>query len=208
MRTQRALRRLSILLLVVSYALGCEQLTAIHNYIDRSWTVLLRSNATLRKSAADSKVGQSGRLILYAPPSEDAGRIAAQLPGEVSVRQLPREGEPAEPGLLYLPHPYIVPGGRFNEMYGWDSYFILLGLLRGRQGAARKGHDGQLHLRGRALRESAQRQPHLLPDPVAAAIPDADDPGSFPPDRRHGPGWRARFPPSKNITLTGRESRT
>jgi neutral trehalase len=25
--------------------------------------------------------------------------------------------------------PFVVPGGRFNEMYGWDSYFILLGLL-------------------------------------------------------------------------------
>jgi alpha,alpha-trehalase len=25
--------------------------------------------------------------------------------------------------------PFIVPGGRFNEMYGWDSYFITLGLL-------------------------------------------------------------------------------
>jgi alpha,alpha-trehalase len=25
--------------------------------------------------------------------------------------------------------PFIVPGGRFNEMYGWDSYFISLGLL-------------------------------------------------------------------------------
>jgi len=25
--------------------------------------------------------------------------------------------------------PYVVPGGRFNEMYGWDSYFILLGLI-------------------------------------------------------------------------------
>jgi alpha,alpha-trehalase len=25
--------------------------------------------------------------------------------------------------------PYVVPGGRFNEMYGWDSYFIVLGLL-------------------------------------------------------------------------------
>ena len=35
-----------------------------------------------------------------------------------------------EPGLLYLPRPYVVPGGRFNEMYGWDSYFIVLGLLR------------------------------------------------------------------------------
>ena len=25
--------------------------------------------------------------------------------------------------------PYVVPGGRFDEMYGWDSYFIVLGLL-------------------------------------------------------------------------------
>jgi alpha,alpha-trehalase len=32
--------------------------------------------------------------------------------------------------LLYLPQPYVVPGGRFNEMYGWDSYFIVRGLLR------------------------------------------------------------------------------
>ena len=26
--------------------------------------------------------------------------------------------------------PFVVPGGRFNEMYGWDSYFIMLGLLQ------------------------------------------------------------------------------
>jgi alpha,alpha-trehalase len=26
--------------------------------------------------------------------------------------------------------PFVVPGGRFNELYGWDSYFIVLGLLR------------------------------------------------------------------------------
>ena len=25
--------------------------------------------------------------------------------------------------------PFVVPGGRFNEMYGWDSYFIAKGLL-------------------------------------------------------------------------------
>jgi len=30
--------------------------------------------------------------------------------------------------LLELPHPYIVPGGRFREIYYWDSYFTLLGL--------------------------------------------------------------------------------
>jgi alpha,alpha-trehalase len=33
-------------------------------------------------------------------------------------------------GLLYLEHKYTIPGGRFNEMYGWDSYFIILGLVR------------------------------------------------------------------------------
>lgn len=29
---------------------------------------------------------------------------------------------------LPLPHPYVVPGGRFNEIYYWDSYFTMLGL--------------------------------------------------------------------------------
>ena len=41
-------------------------------------------------------------------------------------------------GLLTLAvgAPFVVPGGRFNEMYGWDSYFITLGLLK----------DGRLEL--------------------------------------------------------------
>ncbi|OCK49730.1 trehalase [Chryseobacterium sp. CBo1] len=30
--------------------------------------------------------------------------------------------------LLKLPKPYIVPGGRFNEFFYWDSYYIMLGL--------------------------------------------------------------------------------
>lgn len=36
----------------------------------------------------------------------------------------------AGPGssLLPLPHPYLVPGGRFREVYYWDSYFTMLGL--------------------------------------------------------------------------------
>ncbi|KAG9941525.1 trehalase-domain-containing protein, partial [Aureobasidium melanogenum] len=34
------------------------------------------------------------------------------------------EGEPDYRGL-----PFIVPGGRFNELYGWDSYMTALGLL-------------------------------------------------------------------------------
>lgn len=43
---------------------------------------------------------------------------------------LKREADPIIEGssLIPLPHPYIVPGGRFNEIYYWDSYFTLLGL--------------------------------------------------------------------------------
>src|SRR5437588_11295024 len=50
---------------------------------------------------------------------------------KIELRSLPQD--PASirnHGLLYLPRSYVVPGGRFNEMYGWDSYFIQLGLLR------------------------------------------------------------------------------
>lgn len=30
--------------------------------------------------------------------------------------------------LIALPYSYVVPGGRFNEQFYWDSYFIMLGL--------------------------------------------------------------------------------
>jgi alpha,alpha-trehalase len=43
---------------------------------------------------------------------------------------LKRDADTAVNGssLLPLPNPYIVPGGRFGEIYYWDSYFTMLGL--------------------------------------------------------------------------------
>ena len=35
----------------------------------------------------------------------------------------------AQSSLIPLPHPYVVPGGRFREVYYWDSYFTMLGLV-------------------------------------------------------------------------------
>ncbi len=35
--------------------------------------------------------------------------------------------------LLSLPKPYIVPGGRFREVYYWDSYFTMLGLVESKE---------------------------------------------------------------------------
>ena len=42
----------------------------------------------------------------------------------------PADPQTAGGSLLPLPHPYVVPGGRFREIYYWDSYFTMLGLLQ------------------------------------------------------------------------------
>jgi alpha,alpha-trehalase len=41
---------------------------------------------------------------------------------------LTRETKESKNSLIPLPFPYIVPGGRFREMFYWDSYFTMLGL--------------------------------------------------------------------------------
>lgn len=41
---------------------------------------------------------------------------------------LTREPDKKNGSLISLPYSYIVPGGRFGEIYYWDSYFTMLGL--------------------------------------------------------------------------------
>ncbi|MEP6729791.1 MAG: alpha,alpha-trehalase TreF [bacterium] len=45
---------------------------------------------------------------------------------------LTRPADPIDPhsSLIPLPGPYVVPGGRFREVYYWDSYFTMLGLIQ------------------------------------------------------------------------------
>jgi alpha,alpha-trehalase len=118
-----------------------EQLQAIQKYIKQSWNSLTRSNAELAKAAPDPKfkpmVGD--RWPVYVSRQEDIKRIEQSLRGQmpaadferIELRQLPTNAtEIKDHGLLYLPYPYVVPGGRFNEMYGWDSYFTQVGLVR------------------------------------------------------------------------------
>ncbi|WP_349571212.1 alpha,alpha-trehalase TreA [Azotobacter salinestris] len=54
---------------------------------------------------------------------------------------------PAHGSQLPLPHPYVVPGGRFRELYYWDSYFTLLGLVEsGEEQLARQMVDNFAYL--------------------------------------------------------------
>ncbi len=116
-----------------------RELDALTRYIRQSWTTLTRSNRTLPVAARDPKMHRPAGepSPVYVPRDEDPARILAQLrrvltPAElktIRLERLPERVEPDRQGLLYLPRPYVVPGGRFNEMYGWDSYFIQVGLL-------------------------------------------------------------------------------
>jgi alpha,alpha-trehalase len=118
-----------------------EQSTSLDNvreYIHAAWGHLTRS-VDVCKTLEDMKT--KGEPILYLPAEfgepPDVEGLAERC--HVRVKHLPLKiTEPGEldskkigpEGLLYLPNPYVVPGGQFNEMYGWDSYFIILGLLR------------------------------------------------------------------------------
>lgn len=115
------------------------ELAAVKAYIKQSWQTLARSPADILAAAYDSKLEhrENSPWLVYISPKEDRLKVEQSLKqllneaefAALEVRTLPAS-QIQEHGLLYLPGTYVVPGGRFNEMFGWDSYFILLGLLQ------------------------------------------------------------------------------
>jgi alpha,alpha-trehalase len=47
------------------------------------------------------------------------------------TRATPSDTTVGQTTLIALPQPYVVPGGRFREVYYWDSFFTMLGLVQG-----------------------------------------------------------------------------
>jgi len=118
---------------------------------DIYWENLTRTmdKKGLQKVFHDEKVNQD-YFYIYVPFNDiKAFEYYLNLSKEFSkikVIKLPQEISPEyvlsindKPGLLTLAlyehdevtqgQPFVVPGGRFNEMYGWDSYFESIGLL-------------------------------------------------------------------------------
>ena len=114
------------------------------------WDKLTRSfdnDESLLKVLEDEKM-QGEILRLYVPETDTDGfefykqkerkfknfKIET-IPEHMSTEAIMALNE--KPGILALAYskekgksiPFVVPGGRFNEMYGWDSYFIGLGLI-------------------------------------------------------------------------------
>ncbi len=143
LRTRISAALLALALASTAWAAGLPapaEMARLREYIKTSWTTLTRSVKDLPAAAPDPKLhlAKGERWPVYLPAREDRARVQAELaagltPGQLaSLELLPLPADArsiTRHGLLYLPHPYVVPGGRFNEMYGWDSYFIQVGLL-------------------------------------------------------------------------------
>ena len=150
---RRLSQRLLIIAIVSIAAWGQSQpegnsananLNHILAYIHTGWDSLTRSTSVCG-AVADPKL--PARPVLYLPANFQEPKELDRMQREckVTIAHLPQvivklgttDAESIQPpGLLYLENKYVVPGGRFNEMYGWDSYFIIRGLLR----------DGRLEL--------------------------------------------------------------
>jgi alpha,alpha-trehalase len=113
-------------------------LEQIHTYISSGWDSLTRT-ITDCSTVVDPKLTQGS--VLYLPADYQTPQAIQQLHTKCNIKvehlpaviHHPGEMNPMkleQPGLLYLENRYVVPGGRFNEMYGWDSYFIVVGLVR------------------------------------------------------------------------------
>ena len=117
---------------------GSPKTESLDNYIHHAWDSLSRSMSEC-KSLIDPKVNEAPVLYLPMGMSTPPELLRLRSQCKIEIEHLPhrivhlgdvKDSELPRPGLLYLPKRYVVPGGRFNEMFGWDSYFIILGLLR------------------------------------------------------------------------------
>jgi len=132
-----------------------QQIQDILKYIHEGWDTLKRSMSDC-KTIIDPKAPEQS--VLYLPKEVEPTPAIRALTEKCRVRleNLPTRitklgdidvSKLSPHGLLYLPNDYVVPGGMFNEMYGWDSYFIILGLLRDKRVELAQGHGGKLLLR-------------------------------------------------------------
>jgi alpha,alpha-trehalase len=71
-------------------------------------------------------------LAHFEVPKAFASDVKVAASVEEHIEQLwdvlTRQPDEAGGSLIPLPNAYVVPGGRFGEVYYWDSYFTMLGL--------------------------------------------------------------------------------
>ncbi len=120
----------------------------LNDLIQRTPDLLLRRD--IYRCAHDPKF-PGKESILYIPAADYDSAMARQS-GDVRIEcykdadDFVRLAQISGPqGLLYVPFPYLVPGGRFNEMYGWDTAFAVFAWAQEHPRMMREQIDNHLY---------------------------------------------------------------
>lgn len=112
-------------------------------YVPAADTNAVNYFQALEKYKNDRHCSPPLKVVLLPAPDKITGEFVRDLDGEHGILSLALATNAA--GKI-SGVPYVVPGGRFNELYCWDSYFIVLGLLQdGRTDLARGMADNLLY---------------------------------------------------------------
>ena len=121
--------------------------------------------ARVRRRSTSSRPDRRGRMSRSTRRSRMEEHIRALWPA------LTRPADAPDPrsSLIPLPNAYVVPGGRFREVYYWDSYFTMLGLVEsGRTDLVRSMLDNFAYLvRTVGHIPNGNRTYYLEPQPAA-----------------------------------------
>ncbi|WP_421659390.1 trehalase family glycosidase [Leptothermofonsia sp. ETS-13] len=94
-----------------------DETTSILSFIDQKWDQL----------TGNARSGHQDKLASWKAVA------ATSIDGHLD------DTDPDKPYILFLPNDFIFPGGRFVVQFYWDSYFIILSLLRGNRFELAKG---------------------------------------------------------------------
>ncbi len=95
----------------------------LKKFVEENFEMPLNPTDTYKTNNNEDVVAHIKNLWKVLKRSPDTA-LSAGMPDSSSLRT----GREPLSSLLPLPNPYIVPGGRFREVYYWDSYFTMLGL--------------------------------------------------------------------------------
>jgi alpha,alpha-trehalase len=113
-------------------------------YVPAADAVAVNYFKAVEQAAAGRHRDPALKVVLLPSPEKMTDEFVRNLDGAHGILsmklELDAKGNPVR-GV-----PYVVPGGRFNELYYWDSYFIMLGLLQdGRKDLARSMADNFIY---------------------------------------------------------------
>ena len=99
------------------------------------WTVI-RDAYAAQKDAPDFRLRAFVDRYFDAPvnptndfKTDESKDAAAHINSLWPILTRPADDPNTKGTLIPLPHAYVVPGGRFREVYYWDSYFTMIGLM-------------------------------------------------------------------------------